>query len=678
MDQQEHAVGTVRVPGGTSDGRTGGAGRGTTDACVAVRDNRPDEAPGGLPGGRPAAGRTAGYAGLDGTPDPGLLRLAGWFAEASDEGAHDLFTAAFGLYGARHFGARHGAAAAGAPAPAPDAPGPAEAVSWWHGPSALAEAARPVREARPLPGPRRSRRTAGAAVDAAAPAAGGRRGKHRRPEPAPAPAGPQERSAAAERRIAARLLLAHPLITAAGPHGEGFPLIRRHRDWLTERFDALLGYRLVVGPWHARLGKAGLGPGGARRLEHPGSGTPFTPGEYAQLAVALSVLVDAPERLPLGRLVAAVRAASPPPAAGRGPGPEADLAGALRVLTDWQVLSATGSGLDTLDPTTELTVDRELARALPAGPPAPAADAEDLVRRAAETDPGTAVRRRLAETPVVLHDDLAGAERAWLAEQWHTVAGTFAEFLGLEAELRTEGVALLDPADELTDLALPGTGTLARAALLLVERLVEELRPLPGEPTAPAVPIPDALIDGALGDIADEYGLRAGWRRDYLADRTALRRDALDLLARMGLIAPTPRGTYPPGWLLRAPAARYAPQAELLPTPGTGRHSRRDGADGADDGEPAGYGELGPYGDPAEYENAGLYPVQEPGPCRPSEGVEPAVGAVLTSAVRSGGASAQVSGGAPGRAERPARGGQVEAVVPPARGPAERPQQLPA
>ena len=27
-------------------------------------------------------------------------------------------------------------------------------------------------------------------------------------------------------------------------------------------------------------------------------------------------------------------------------------------------------------------------------------------------------------------------------------------------------------------------------------------------------------------------------------------------------------------WVLRAPAARYAPQAELHPAPGTGRHSR--------------------------------------------------------------------------------------------------------
>ncbi|MGW4898817.1 DUF2398 family protein, partial [Kitasatospora sp. NPDC004240] len=374
---------------------------------------------------------------------------------------------------------------------------------------------------------------------------------------------------AAERRIAARLLLAHPLVTAAGPHADGFPLIRRHRDWLVERFDTLLGYRLVVGPWHARLRKAGLGPGGGRRLQHPATGAVFTPAGYAQLALALALLVDAPERLPLARLLAGLDALAATPA---------DRAAALAVLTDWQVLAGLPAGL--LDPATTpagaaptgavLTVDRELARAVPAGPSALAVDcAAELIGRAAEAGPAIAVRRRLAETPAVLAADLTEEQRERLREHRDTDPAAVAEFLGLEPELRAEGVALLDPAAELTDLAPPATGTLTRAALLLVERLVEELRPLPGEPAAADVPVPDALIDGMLGDIADEYGLPAG--RDYLADRTALRRDTLDLLHRMGLI--TPNTVRPPSWLLRAPAARYAPALEL--TPGTGRHSRR-------------------------------------------------------------------------------------------------------
>ncbi|MER7844558.1 DUF2398 family protein [Kitasatospora sp. NPDC096077] len=560
MEQQEYAVGATRVAAGRPDGRTGGAGRGTAAAVLAVRgsDSGPDSgsaaeaaADGAAEGS--ADGPQAAAEGL--SPDPGLLRLAHWFAAATPGTADDLCTASFGLYSARHLGA---------------AAEPADpAVSWWHGPTAHAAVPR-AREARTEGGLRRARRDAAALPVVRSGAKPGRPGRHRRQELGRALPGPlrelQDRSAEelpdAERRIAARLLLAHPLVTASGPHADGFPLIRRHRDWLTERFDTLLGYRLTVGPWHARLCKAGLGPGAVRRLEHPATGAPFTPAGYAQLALALALLVDAPEQLRYGRLLEAMRAAAPDLA----PNPPA-LGMALAALAEWQVLGELPADpAVTVDPAFVLTVDRELARAVPVDPPGPADSAADLIRRAAEAEPATAVRRLLAETPAVLAADLPEDRRAWLAEHRLSGPAALAEFLGLETELRAEGVALLDPAAELTDLALPGTGTLAQAALLLVEQLVEEVRPLPGEPGEGDVPIPDALIDGLLGDIADDHGLPTR----YLADRTALRRDALDLLHGLGLITPTPRTT----WLLRPPAARYAPAPDLHPTPSTGRHSR--------------------------------------------------------------------------------------------------------
>ncbi|MFE5586450.1 DUF2398 family protein [Kitasatospora sp. NPDC056531] len=583
MEQQEYAVGATRVAVGRPDARTGGAGRGTADAVLAVREagsprgSLPDSSQGSSPGSSPDASPASGpdvdpaeadalpgpapEGGADGpqaagevlSPDPGLLRLAHWFAAANPGAADDLCTASFGLYPARHLGA---------PAEPAD-PG----ISWWHGPTAHGATVPRAREARTDGGPRRARRDEAALPVVRSGAKPGRPGRHRRPErlrelPG-ATSGSQDRCGAelpdAERRIAARLLLAHPLVTASGPHADGFPLIRRHRDWLTERFDTLLGYRLVVGPWHARLCKAGLGPGAARRLEHPTTGAPFTPAGYAQLALALALLVDAPRQLPYGRLLDAMRAAAPELAAA-----PADLAMALAALATWQVLGELPS--DPADSAFVLTVDRELARAVPAGPPALADDAADLIRRAAEAEPATAVRRLLAETPAVLAADLPEDRRSWLHQHRLSGPAALAEFLGLETELRAEGVALLDPAAELTDLALPGTGTLAQATLLLVERLVEEVRPLPGETAEGDVPIADALIDGVLGDITDEYGLPT----HYLADRTALRRDALDLLHRLGLITPTPRTT----WLLRPPAARYAPAPDLHPTPGTGRHSR--------------------------------------------------------------------------------------------------------
>ncbi|WP_316524990.1 DUF2398 family protein [Kitasatospora brasiliensis] len=569
MNQQDYAVGATRVAADRPDRRKGGAGRGTAAAVLAVRQAGPaDRVPAAVAGGGADDAQTAERSADDVaagaaadvmlSPDPGLLRLAHWFAAATSGTADDLCTASFGLYPARHLGA--------AAEPAAD-PG----VSWWHGPSAHFATSLRAREDRPDGGLRRARRDGAELPVVRSGAKPGRPGRHRKPEPArvaPLPVPAQDRTGeelpAAERRIAARLLLAHPLVTASGPHADGFPLIRRHRDWLTERFDTLLGYRLVVGPWHARLCKAGLGPGAARRLQHPVTGVPFTPGGYAQLALALALLVDAPEELGYRRLLDAMRAAAPELAA-----EPADLAMALAALADWQVLGELPADVDD---SFVLTVDRELARAVPAGPPALADDPADQIRRAAEAEPATAVRRLLAETPAVLAADLPEDHRAWLDE--HRLGGpaTIAEFLGLDTELRAEGVALLDPAAELTDLALPGAGTLAQAALLLVERLVEEVRPLPGETVAGDVPIPDALIDGVLGDIADEYGLPAR----YLADRTALRRDALDLLHRLALIVPTPHPTRPPAWRLRPPAARYAPAPDFQPAPGTGRHSRPD------------------------------------------------------------------------------------------------------
>lgn len=115
---------------------------------------------------------------------------------------------------------------------------------------------------------------------------------------------------AAERRAAARLLLAHPLVTSNGPHSDTFPLIRRHADWLAQRFQQVFGYRLLVEASYARLFKAGLGPGSGHRLERPSTGTPFTPRTYAYLTLALSVLVTAPEQLLLSQLVADLRAAA--------------------------------------------------------------------------------------------------------------------------------------------------------------------------------------------------------------------------------------------------------------------------------------------------------------------------------------------------------------------------------
>ncbi|MEU0673565.1 TIGR02678 family protein [Streptomyces sp. NPDC006172] len=411
---------------------------------------------------------------------------------------------------------------------------------------------------------------------------------------------------AAERRTAARLLLAHPLVTSTGPHSDTFPLVRRHADWLTQRFQQVFGYRLLVEASYARLFKAGLGPGSGRRLERPSTGTPFSPRTYAYLTLALSVLVTAPEQLLLSQLVADLRAAAVDAGieitdAGRQ-AERRTLAAALRQLVDWGVLVETEGHVTAVAEDRAgdalLTVDRDIARAVVAGPLAQSRDGADLVRRAADPGfggPRTYVRRRLVETPVVHLDDLTDAEREWLRTRQRREAQAFSELLGLEAEIRAEGIALVDADDELTDLHLPGTGTVAQAALLLVGRLVDRLRPEDaGHPAVGGrlvigVPVPDGLLPAVLDELIEEYGGRGNWQRGHLQDRDGFLAAALDLLVRMRLMAPAGpvraeghglpegyeetvadgrsvtdvsqargRARTDSGWILLAAAARYA------------------------------------------------------------------------------------------------------------------------
>lgn len=358
---------------------------------------------------------------------------------------------------------------------------------------------------------------------------------------------------AAERRSAGRLLLTHPLVTADGPHADLFPLIRRHADWLTQRFQQVLGYRLLVDTSYARLFKAGLGHGAGHRLERS-SGTPFTPRTYACVALALSVLVTAPEQMLLSQLVADIKAAAADARvewedAGRATR-KRTLGAALRQLVTWGVLAETEGSVGVVEQEDGgealISVDREMARAVISGPLTQSSSGADLVRRAADPGfggPRTYVRRMLVETPVVHLDELTDAERDWLRTRQRREAQAFSELLGLETEIRAEGAALMDPEDELSDLDFPGSGTVAQAALLAVGELVERLRPdSPGHPATGGrlvigVPIPDGLIDEVLAEIVAVYGRRSNWKRELVDSPPALSAAVVDLLMRMRLVA---------------------------------------------------------------------------------------------------------------------------------------------
>jgi uncharacterized protein (TIGR02677 family) len=119
-----------------------------------------------------------------------LLKLAAWFDAADDAGAHDLFVAAFGLYGARHLGVAHDREN--------DVPASA---SWWSGPTVDVPVS--LRER----GSRAARGRAAGAEDYA--------GQRDRLRAEAAEAAARQRAAAAELRAVAGRLTAVRLSAAA-------------------------------------------------------------------------------------------------------------------------------------------------------------------------------------------------------------------------------------------------------------------------------------------------------------------------------------------------------------------------------------------------------------------------------------------------------------------------------
>nr|WP_245594423.1 TIGR02678 family protein [Actinospica robiniae] len=81
--------------------------------------------------------------------------------------------------------------------------------------------------------------------------------------------------------------------------------------------------------------------------------------------------------------------------------------------------------------------------------------------------------RRLLDDPVVYYDELGEEERAYLVSQRIALSRRVGEFTGLVPELRAEGVAMVDPEDQLTDVRMPEQGTDGHITLLVATRLAD-------------------------------------------------------------------------------------------------------------------------------------------------------------------------------------------------------------
>lgn len=356
---------------------------------------------------------------------------------------------------------------------------------------------------------------------------------------------------AEERERALRAILMRPLL--AGGSTE-LALVRRHGPWLRDWFAREAGWRLTIQRGCARLYKTPATTVDATR------GLPgFDRERYVLLCLVCAVLERADAQITLRTLgERLVEAMADPELAARGV--ELDLERArerralvqvCRYLLELGVLSRVAGDEEAWinrSGDTLYDVHRRVLAALPAstrgasqlsGASAPSsleARLAALVEEPGSDGPEgsrTAVRHRLArrllDDPVTYHDELTEEERQYLANQRGPMAARLAEAAGLEAELRAEGLALVDPAGALSDEDLPSAGTDAHVTLLVADYIARESR---GDPSRLfSTPELAAWVRGA----ADEYGRY--WRKGAREPgaETELAAGAVDRLLALGL-----------------------------------------------------------------------------------------------------------------------------------------------
>jgi uncharacterized protein (TIGR02678 family) len=300
----------------------------------------------------------------------------------------------------------------------------------------------------------------------------------------------------AQRRAALRGLLAKPLLTADAD-GNLLVLVRRHLTELREWLNRETGWRLIADSEAARLFKTTTDLSDVTRPARGRDKEPFGRRRYVTLCLALAALARADAQTTLGSLADDVlTAAAEPELAATGfaltldnRADRADLVAVVRLLLAWGVLCRVAGDEDSyLSAGTDVLYDvrRPVLGTLLSGSRGPSTvAAEPFEGRLAEltSEPvaesdelrNLALRRRLTrrllEDPVVYYDELKEDERAYLLSQRHAITRRIEEATGLVPELRAEGIAMVDPEDELTDVRMPEQRTDGHVTLLIAEYL---------------------------------------------------------------------------------------------------------------------------------------------------------------------------------------------------------------
>lgn len=305
-----------------------------------------------------------------------------------------------------------------------------------------------------------------------------------------------EESRETERRRALRALLAQPVLAARGPGEADFRRVRRFEAELRDWLDTNTGWRLTVDTSTARLHKRVAGTDATRGIvDH--RRRPFTRRRYVILALSLAVLERSGGQITLGKLAEDVIGELGDPrfaAAGvefalAGRDERTDMAAVVRLLLSLGALRRVeGDEERFVEAGTDVLYDVEhgvvgvMLQTAHAPSTVTAPDAESRLaavtdRPFTETDDARTralrrtITRRLLDDPVLEYASLTEDEVAYLTSQRRAITDRITEATGLVAEIRAEGIAMLDPEDALTDVRMPEGGAPGHLALLIATRL---------------------------------------------------------------------------------------------------------------------------------------------------------------------------------------------------------------
>lgn len=410
------------------------------------------------------------------------------------------------------------------------------------------------------------------------------------------PTGPRvavqiDRAELPEFQRAARILLAHPLVTVRWPGEGALSLVRRWEVPLRAEFGRVLGYRLDVGRTSARLTRKAAVPSSTRGAR---TSTGRLLGRVASSFLCLTVaalegLGEQTTASALADEVLRLRSGDDElPVDLTQWDQRRAFVDAVRWLEERGVLRLCDGGVDRWladdggDALYDL--DRDAASRLLVASPSVLQDIDSpagfLVDPYPASEDGRRSRlrhrlsRRLVTTAIVDYDDLDPDELAHLRQRRGRIAADVELLTGCRVEARAEGLALIDaPSDRISAVEFPAGGTEAQAALLWGGLLVAAATPPSdddGGRSGSCRFVADEDVDRCWQDVVEGWGQR--FKAEFRDAPDRLRARVAGLLAGFGLVRSVDGGI-----LVSAALARYRPAAAEDPGPAAIQRSLLDG-----------------------------------------------------------------------------------------------------